>query len=102
MNKKTLSNEISLTYPDHFEITCFRYVSGPDQSLATFVLQLPSVITVQVNFQNVKVIVVSYTDFTNFHFCFNYFATLICSIKFFNTITALKISNVLITVAVFL
>ncbi len=56
------------THPDHLEVAGVGYVSGPDQGLSALVLELPAVVAVQVDLQDLEVVVFGHADFANLHF----------------------------------
>ncbi len=57
------------THPDHLEVAGVGHVSGPDQGLSALVLELPAVVAVQVDLQDLEVVVFGHADFANLHFC---------------------------------
>ena len=55
-----------MAYPNHFELR-FLGLSGPNWSLSMLIFQHPSIISTQIDFQNFKIFVLSYSDLIDIH-----------------------------------
>jgi len=59
--------EKDVFYPYHFEVSWVGDMPGPNKGLTLLVFQLPSVVSIQIDFQNLEVVVLSHSHLSDLH-----------------------------------